>query len=536
MSREAGAKTPRGPLARYREKRDFAVTPEPPPEAPPPPHPTPTARPLFMVHKHDASRLHYDLRLETGGVLASWAIPRGPSYDPADRRLAVETEDHPLAYGDFEGRIPEGEYGAGDSIIWDRGTYDTDPPGQFETMKRRGHLVLRLDGEKLQGRWHLVRTHGGAASGGKTEWLFFKGRDEHARSGYDVVEARPESVVSGRRVTRGPLRKSMRAAPHPAPLDLLIAVWPPMLAAPGSLRVIRDECYLLEAKYDGYRALAGVSGGRVALQSRNGRDLAARFPSLIAPLAAIEAAEAVLDGEVVSFDSDRVAHFQDLASGRGDLEYLAFDLLWLDGVDLRRRPIEERRDLLESVLANLPADSPVRLAERITAKGEAALQQALEAGLEGVIAKRCGSTYHQEGSRRSDDWLKLKLLHEQEFAIVGYLAMSGATDQLGALLVAVAEEGGFRYAGKVGTGYTAVMRRELVRLLDMDRLARPFPALRDPPRYRSARWVRPRHVASVCFSAWTREGRLRHPSFRGLRDDKSVEECVRESSGVALPG
>jgi bifunctional non-homologous end joining protein LigD len=490
-----------------------------------------------MVHKHDASRLHYDLRLEAGGVLASWAIPRGPSYDPGERRLAVETEDHPLAYGDFEGRIPEGEYGAGDSIIWDRGTYETDPPGQFETMKRRGHLVLQLDGEKLQGRWHLVRTRRAVASGGKTEWLLFKGRDEHARSGYDVVEARPESVVSGRKVTRGPLRRSTRAAPHPEPLEILIAVWPPMLAAPGSLRVIRDTCYLLEAKYDGYRALAGISGGRVALQSRNGRDLAARFPALIGPLGALEAAEAVLDGEVVSLDRDGVTHFQDLATGRGRLEYVVFDLLWLDGVDLRQRPLEERRELLESVLANQPANSPIRLAERITAKGEAALQQALEAGLEGVIAKRCGSTYHQEGSRRSDDWLKLKLVHEQEFAIVGYLPMSGASDQLGALLVAVAEEeGGFRYAGKVGTGYTAIMRHELVRLLEEDRMARPLPTLRDPPRYRSARWVHPRHVASVCFSAWTREGRLRHPSFRGLRTDKSVDECVRESSGEALLG
>ncbi|MGZ6163553.1 MAG: DNA polymerase ligase N-terminal domain-containing protein, partial [Myxococcaceae bacterium] len=197
------------PLETYRQKRDFGVTPEPAPEAV---APAPAGKLRFMVHKHDATRLHYDLRLEVDGVLASWACPKGPSYDPGQKRLAVETEDHPLAYGDFEGRIPDGEYGAGDSIIWDRGTYDTEPPGQMQVQRRKGHLHIVMDGQKLKGGWHLVRTR---PQGGKAQWLLFKAKDGTERPDYDVVAERPESVASGRRVTRGPQRQSRLRGVHP---------------------------------------------------------------------------------------------------------------------------------------------------------------------------------------------------------------------------------------------------------------------------------------------------------------------------------
>jgi bifunctional non-homologous end joining protein LigD len=305
-------------LATYEAKRDFAVTPEPPPDEPAPAA-DPTGPLTFMVHKHDARRLHYDLRLEMEGVLASWAVPKGPSYDPRERRLAVQTEDHPFEYGSFEGRIPDGEYGGGDSIIWDRGVYQTVPPGHGPQMRDKGHVEFVLMGDKLKGRWHLVRTR--RSQGGKTEWLLFKGKDEFANERYDVVAERPESVVSGRRVTRGPIAAAVREA-RPDALRMLLRVWPPparRLAASVT------------------RALVGFSHGKVALQSDEGRDLAAAHPAVAKRLAAIRAYDAILDGDVVT-------------KGRG--AFVAHDLLWLDGEDLRARPAEDRRELLATIVGD----------------------------------------------------------------------------------------------------------------------------------------------------------------------------------------
>lgn len=302
----------------YERKRHFDVTPEPPPDGA---RPRRRGAPTFMVHKHHARRLHYDLRLEMDGVLASWAVPKGPSYDPAVRRLAVETEDHPLSYGAFEGRIPDGEYGAGDSLIWDRGTWETVPPGQAAAMKAKGHLELELRGEKLRGRWHLVRT-GSAGGPGKTSWILFKAKDENADPGYDVTTARPESVESGRRVTRGPVAARTLRGAHPAPMELLIRVWPP-----PPRPIPRGKL----------RALAAVSGGRVSLQSAEGMDLGHSHPKVAAGLGRLVAGEAVLDADLTP----------------GDL-LLARDLLWLEGEDLRARPMRERRELLESLLAPPP--------------------------------------------------------------------------------------------------------------------------------------------------------------------------------------
>ena len=497
----------------YRAKRDFHVTPEP---APDPARPRRSGPLTFMVHKHHARRLHYDLRLEMEGVLASWAVPKGPSYDPGEKRLAVETEDHPLAYGGFEGRIPDGEYGAGDSIIWDRGTWDTDPPGQAGPQKRKGHLVVVLHGEKLDGRWHLVRTR---AAGGKQQWLLFKAKDEGARPGYDVVAERPESVVSGRRVTRGPVAaKTLRAA-HPPPLDLLLKVWPPMLATLTTAREVGPG-HRLEVKYDGFRALAALSGGRVSLQSRNGRDLAARFPSVARALSEVVVGEAVVDGEIVARPGAG-SRFQALQGEAAEVEYVAFDLLWLDGEDLRDRPLEERRQLLESLLAGAPAR--IALAEEVTGPVEAALRRARRERWEGVVAKRSGSRYQ---GRRSREWLKVKVTGGQELAVVGYTPITTGAPAVGALLVAVREGKRFAYAGKVGTGYTDEVRRELYRRLERERVTAP--PVSDPPRLRGARWVTPTLVAEVAFTEWTADGKLRHPSFKRLRDDKRPEECVRE--------
>jgi bifunctional non-homologous end joining protein LigD len=502
-----------GKLDVYDARRDFHVTPEPPPDAARPRRAGPLT---FMIHKHHARRLHYDLRLEMEGVLASWSVPKGPSYDPGVKRLAVETEDHPLAYGAFEGRIPDGEYGAGDSLVWDRGTWDTVPPGQALQQKRKGHIEAELRGEKLRGRWHLVRTRG---EGGKPQWLFFKAKDDVADARYDVVTERPESVVSGRRLTRGPVAARILRAAHPKPIDLLLRVWPPMLATLATEEEVRDDDHL-ETKYDGFRALAGLSGGGVSLQSRNGLDLAPRFPSVAAALQELVVGEAVLDGEVVAAGKGASA-FEALHAAPSRAIYAIFDLLWLDGDDLRARPIEERRELLESLLAGAPA--ALQVVEEVKGPIARALAHARRERWEGIVAKRRGSPY--EG-RRSRAWLKVKIGAGQELVVVGYTPMKGGEREIGALLLAVREGRRFVYAGKVGTGYTNAVRRELYRRLEPDRVAAP--PVDGAPRMRDARWVAPRLVADVAFAEWTSDGRLRHPSFKGLRDDKRPEEVVRE--------
>ncbi|MBI4011897.1 MAG: DNA ligase D [Candidatus Rokubacteria bacterium] len=525
MDRSRGRRPPTPRLGEYEARRDFAVTPEPAPGRAAPS----AGAPIFMVHKHHATRLHYDLRLEMDGVLASWAIPKGPSYDPGVRRLAVQTEDHPLEYGGFEGRIPDGEYGAGDSLIWDRGTYDTVPPGEASRQRAKGHLHLALEGEKLRGRWHLVRTGRSAdrQAGGKAQWLFFKAKDETVDPAYDVVAERPESVLSGRVAARGPERQAVLRVPRPAPERLLERVFPPMLATLVG-RLPRDEGdWLFELKYDGFRALAGLSAGRVALWSRNRLDLASRFPALARTLGPVVVGDAVVDGEIVAFDPRGAPRFQLLQQGTEPV-LVAFDLLWLDGEDLRGRPLEERRDLLESLLAHMsPA---VRLAERIPGPGKAALAAAAARGYEGLIAKRRGSRY--EGSR-SRAWLKLKAVNAQEVAIVGFTRSKSQRDEIGALLVGVAEAGGLRYAGKVGTGFSSRQRAEFCRQLADDAAAAPRVA--GAPGMRDATWVEPRLVAQVRFTEWTSDGKLRHPAFVGLRPDKSPGECVRETPAEPPP-
>jgi len=505
----------RDTLATYRKKRDFARTPEPGAE-------TPAKRQKgarFVVHKHDANRLHYDLRLEMDGALASWAIPKGPSYDTSVKRLAVETEDHPLAYGDFEGRIPDGAYGAGDSLLWDRGTYVTDPPGQASAMRKKGHLKVVLKGEKLLGGWHLVRTR---PSGGKTQWLCIKAKDGTERPGYDVEAERPESVASGRRLTRGPERQASLKGPHPSPEALLQKVWPPMLAVLADGRPAPATTFLYEVKYDGYRALTGLSGGKVAVRSRNELDFSGRFPFLPDAVRTLTVGEVVLDGEILALDKKGTSHFQLLGDAQAAHRYVVFDILWLDGQDLRERPLEERRELLESVLGNVAL--PLELAERVTGSQEEAMAHAKRERWEGLLAKRKGSLYV---GRRSTDWLKLKVLGTDELTIVGWTPQSKGAPEIGALLVAKKDKKGFVYAGKVGTGFSDKLRTELLRRLRADEVKTP--SVVDPPKMKGVRWVTPRLVAQLSFSEWTRDGRLRHPSFQGLREDKGPEETGKDA-------
>ncbi|MFP2933056.1 non-homologous end-joining DNA ligase, partial [Pyxidicoccus sp. 3LG] len=540
-------------LETYRSKRDFNLTPEPAPES--------RARaqedgaPIFVVHKHDATALHYDLRLEIDGVLASWAIPKGPSYDPGEKRLAVETEDHPLSYAGFEGHIPEGAYGGGDSLLWERGTYDTVPPGQAREQREQGRLHVELHGEKLKGRWHLIRTKL-RGSGKKQQWLCFKAKDETADPDYDVIVERPESVKSGRVETQGPARRGTRkrasrpvVTPEPAaprtraskgrksaaprtPEALLERVWPPMLARLSVPEEASDATHLYEVKYDGFRAVAALLDGKLALQSRRGNDLAGRFPELAEALRALSVREAVLDGEIVALDPKGRSRFQLLQNQAGvEQRYVVFDVLWLDGEDLRALPLEERRARLERLMKGVKL--PLQVSERIDLPLARAMSTAQRRGWEGLIAKRRDSPYV---GTRSGDWLKLKVIAGQEVVILGYLPIQNerAKTELGALLVGVHREDGFHDVGKVGTGFSAKDRRTLRQLLDKDRVKAPVAVDAEPRK--GAVWVKPKHVAQVHFTEWTEDGRLRHPVFQGLRTDKRPTEVVRERPSPVARG
>ncbi|MCP3164908.1 DNA ligase D [Myxococcus qinghaiensis] len=527
-------------LRAYRRKRDFRRTPEPAPEAPARPE---DGAPRFVVHKHDATSLHYDLRLEVDGGLASWAVPKGPSYDPGAKRLAVETEDHPLAYADFEGHIPDDAYGGGDSLLWDRGTYDTVPPGQASAQREHGRLHVELHGEKLQGEWHLIRTRlRGSAK--KPQWLLFKAKDETADASRDITTERPESVKSGQVETQGPVRRRgggkqrkavarKRSAGRPGraaavprtPKKLLERMGSPMLARLAQTEEAGDDTHVYEVKYDGFRALAALVGGKLALQSRRGNDLSKRFPDLAKALHDLRVKDVVLDGELVALDDKGRSRFQLLQQGLEGVEqrFVVFDVPWLNGEDLRGLPLEERRARLERLMRDV--ELPLQISERMKPPLKRALAAARRHGWEGLIAKRRGSPYVDT---RSGDWLKLKVISGQEVVILGYLPIQNerSKTELGALLVGVHGEDGFHDVGKVGTGFTAKDRRELRALLDKDVVRAPV-AVDAKPR-KGAVWVKPRHVAQVHFSEWTEDGRLRQPVYQGLRIDKAPTEVVRE--------
>ena len=530
---------PRDPLATYRSKRDFSVTPEPQPTSSPfavekvKKQESPALE--FVVQKHDATRMHYDLRLEIAGAMASWAVPKGPSYDPQAKRLAVETEDHPMEYNRFEGRIPSGEYGSGDVLIWDRGAYETVPPGQEEAMRAKGHIAFRLFGEKLEGEWHLIKTHrsGDREPISESQWLLFKAKDALADPSRDIVAERPESVVSGRSATRGPRRLGASKSGESA-RALLTAIGGPMLATLAR-QVVDPSSYLYEIKYDGYRLLAARAGGEVRLFTRKGNDWTARFLPIADAVAKVDVRECVFDGEACIVDAEGRPSFGDLQAWlagektTGQIAFAVFDLLWLDGRDLRGLPLEERKELLEALLRGCVP--PLSLSRAMDGSLEELARAVKKSGLEGIVAKKKGSRY---SPGRSDNWLKLKFDKRQECAIVGYLPLAGTSDEVGALLLAVAaKDGKLHFAGRVGTGFDARTRRQLAKLVDRDALARVAPEVLGAPRIKDARWATPRLVCEIRFANWTRDGSARAASFLGLREDKSPMECVREEEEMS---
>jgi bifunctional non-homologous end joining protein LigD len=547
--RQSVEQQPRDPLATYRQKRDFSVTPEPQPQSSPvraekgkKEDDDPSAargqdpeRLEFVIQKHDATRMHYDLRLEIDGAMASWAVPKGPSYDPTVKRLAVETEDHPKEYNRFEGRIPDGSYGAGDVLLWDRGTYETVPAGQEQAMRTKGHIAFRLFGEKLSGEWHLIKTHrrgDGEGDANARQWLLFKAKDSFADPARDIVADRPESVTSGRSATRGPRRAGASGAGKSA-RTLLDSVGEPMRARLVE-KLVAPDSYLYEIKYDGYRLLAGRAGGDVVLRTRNGNDWTARFQGIADAVRTLDVSECVLDGEACIVDPAGHPSFADLQAWlagekvKGTLAFAAFDLLWLDGRDLRALPIEERKELLEALLARV--GPPLSVSRAAAGSLEQIASVAKASGLEGLVAKKKGSRY---SPLDSSSWIKIKFDRRQDCAIVGYIPLSGTTDEVGALLLAVVDpDKELHFAGRVGTGFDDRTRRRLAELIDPDVV--DAPRALDAPRMKGARWSVPKLVCEIRFANWTRDRSARAPSFLGLREDKQPMECIREEEKLDI--
>ena len=528
-------------LQRYHRKRDFGKTPEPEGSR----AASRGEKLRFVVQKHAARSLHYDFRLELDGTLKSWAVPKGPSLDPADKRLAVHVEDHPLEYGDFEGVIPEKQYGAGPVVLWDRGTWT--PVGDPRRGYREGHLKFTLSGRKLSGGWALVRMKG-RGERGKEPWLLIKERDGAARPGHgaDLLEDAPESVKSGRGVEEIAVgRKAARAVAKstrstqrkkaPPAAGEKVRVLPAKLEPELATLVATaptEGGWLYEVKYDGYRLLARIDKGKARLYTRYGHDWTARFAAIARDLEAHELGPAWLDGEVCVLDARGRTSFSALQrvlsdASAGPALYFIFDAPFLAGRDLRSLPLTERRDALERALGKLAARSTLRFSAAVAAAGAKVQAQACKSGLEGVIGKRADSRYRHERTR---EWIKLKCRQRQEFVIGGYTAPRGSRHGLGALLLGVHEkQGELRYAGRVGTGMDDAMLTTLEQKLS--RLRTNVSPFASPPSGRLARgvqWVKPRLVGEVSFAEWTHDGHVRQASFEGLREDKPEAEVQRE--------
>jgi bifunctional non-homologous end joining protein LigD len=563
-------------LREYQRKRDFTITAEPPPK-----RKSSKRALLFVIQKHDASRLHYDFRLELGGVLKSWAVPKGVPYKKGEKRLAMHVEDHPLDYARFEGIIPKGQYGGGTVMVWDIGTWEPlggDPARDLE----QGKLHLALHGKKLEGEWTLVAIRNARE---ENAWLLLKSGESirpltKKEDDASILTGRSMSQIaaegdavwqSNREEQKSPSRdlksRIQKAAAHSQPgkkasgkapkskskpqPDAALAHLPdarPVFVEPMKCKLAdappQGDDWIYELKFDGFRALAVKEGNRVELISRNSNALTRKFPAVAEALQHLSVSEAVIDGEIVAMDEQGRSSFQLLqdyeSNSAPPLAFYAFDLIQMDGKDLRPLPLPDRKKLLHNLLDD--AQEPVRFSADLNGDPELLLSEVKRLGLEGIIGKRKDSVY--ETGRRSGAWIKLKCQNAQEFVIGGYTEPQGARPYFGALLVGYYENGKLLFATKVGTGFNVKTLRNLHEQFQPLRQEEcPFVNL---PTERKGRygqgitraemkrctWLRPELVCQVRFTEWTRDGNLRHPAFLGMREDKPAAQVVREQPAV----
>jgi len=534
-------------LTAYKKKRSFKQTPEPKGGKG-------SGKELrFVIQKHDASHLHYDFRLEMGGVLKSWAIPKGPSTDPGVKRLAMMVEDHPYDYKDFEGIIPKGEYGGGTVIVWDEGTYEPEEPvdGTIEDQDRNlrhqlysGKIGFILHGKKLKGSFALVRTHGM----GENSWLLIKHKDKYAKS--DDILLKDKSVISKKTIEqmeKKPVqvygKKTIKPKPSETvkPRQIKTVKTPfydqvkPMLATLVN-QAFDEEGWLYEVKWDGYRAVAYMNKGIVEFKSRNNKSFQEKFYPVYQALETWNV-NAIIDGEVVVVDQKGTASFGALQNWHsdqdGELLYYVFDILWYDGYDLTVLPLTQRKAILAQLV---PEDSAIRISKDFETSGVEFLAAAKKAGLEGIVAKRKDSLYVT--GERTSDWLKIKAAKRQEVVIGGYTKNADTSKPFSSLLVGVFEEEKFIYTGKIGTGFSIEMQQELLARFEPLLIAEP--AFTDKPDYNKANpfraglgkakafWLKPELICEVNFAEMTADGLMRHPSFAGMREDKDAKEVILE--------
>ena len=544
------------PLADYNAKRDFSLTPEPAGEAA-----ESESGNRFIVQKHDATRLHWDLRLEVDGVLKSWAVTKGPSPDPAIKRLAVRTEDHPMAYADFEGVIPRGEYGGGTVMLWDRG--DWQPvAGKSAADLDKGHLHFTLSGERMKGEWLLIRLKPKPGES-RENWLLRKLDDEHAEAGDALVSRELTSVLTGRsmaeiaadpdgeyalagkkdaaflaQMEKASRRNAKQAKTKPDKDSPLPGFRKPQLATLVDA-VPTGNRWMHEIKFDGYRALVAAKGADVRVHTRNGKDWTDKFGPLVDALAALDLPPCLIDGEIVALDASGNPDFstlqQVLKRGRGSqqpsdsLAFYAFDLIELAGEDLAPLPNIERKERLEALLDT--AEPPIHIAQHVIGAGEKLYRAMCDAGQEGIISKTVDGSY---ASRRSKGWLKVKCTRRQEFVVIGWKKSSAKGRPFASLLLAQHEGEDLAYKGNVGTGFTADDLDDLA--AKMKHITRKTPPAEvDKASSRGVTWVTPRLVAEIAFAEFTADGNVRHGSFLGLRSDKDAADVRPERAAPDAP-